>query len=112
MEMQEHQARKNNIMIFNLPETRDPGNTVAKNILRELTSQDMHIIATNRIGKKNKNDHQALKVVLSNPQDVKKILLSRKEILKARKIFVTQDMTPKQRQNINKLKSETNSRRE
>nr|CAI5860877.1 unnamed protein product [Callosobruchus analis] len=112
MEMQEQRAIKNNIMIFNLPETREPDNTVAKNIFRELTSQDMQIIATNRIGKKNKNDHQALKVVLSNPQDVKKILLSRKEILKPRKTFVTQDMTPKQRQNINKLKSEIDSRRE
>nr|CAI5846351.1 unnamed protein product [Callosobruchus analis] len=61
MEMQEQQARKNNIMIFNLAETREPDSTVAKNIFRELTSQDMQIIATSRVGKKNKNDHQALK---------------------------------------------------
>nr|CAI5831905.1 unnamed protein product [Callosobruchus analis] len=62
MEMQEQQARKNNIMIFNLAETREPDSTVAKNIFRELTSQDMQIIATSRVGKKNKNDHQALKL--------------------------------------------------
>nr|CAH7742011.1 unnamed protein product [Callosobruchus chinensis] len=111
-EIQDQQFRKNNVMLFNLPVSHHSDLSAVQNIIKELTNEELPIVKATRFGKKNRNGHQAIKVVLSNQNDARKILTAKKDVLKSRKIFVSFDMTLRQRSHMDKLKRELTLRRE
>lgn len=109
-ELAERQKRSNNVMIFNLPEEGvDLEKT--KDLIHLVTGQHLHVTELSRIGRKNKNGYRALKISLANATDANKILTSKRESLKNKRIYLSADLTPSQINNWKKMKEELNARK-
>lgn len=112
-EINERQTRMSNVMIFNLPESNSQNSDLnaVKDIVREVAQEDLHINKIFRVGKKNKSGNRALKVIFSKTEDANKLIRSKKDILKDRKIFINADLTPLQLNNWQNMKKEVEDRR-
>ncbi|KAG5895024.1 hypothetical protein JTB14_014763 [Gonioctena quinquepunctata] len=100
-------------MIFNLPES-DGNSTTAdqskvKEIIRDITYNEVQISKTLRIGKTNKNGARALKVILESSLDVSYIR-NRNKVKKDRNIFINSDQTPMQMAQFKSLQLELKHR--
>lgn len=109
-ELQQRQARANNVMIFNVPEGDNDRNT-AQLLISELAGNQTNVVNAVRIGKRNKNGARSLKVTLPHPGDVQTILTNKSK-LRGRKIFITADLTPKQRAAEQEVRNDLVRRRE
>lgn len=112
-ELQERQKRRNNVMVFNLPEPQNRALDLikVKEIFLELTNEDLNILRVVRLGKPNKNGHRALKVVFNDAEDANKVIRAKKDILRGKAISVNADLTQLQIKTWNKLKEEMEVRR-
>lgn len=108
-ELLERQKRSNNIVIFNLPVKEDDKRDAGK-LLSDLANRNINILKSARVGKTNKNGFKALKVTLSNHDDVDNVLKA-KRTLKGKNIYINTDLTHLQRTNLNELKMEMESRK-
>ena len=116
-ELHERQKRTNNLNINNLPEPSASKESlsdteVVKNIFKEITNKDVKIIQSIRIGKENKNGARSLKFILSDPTDVINIIKNRNKIGRDKRIYINQDLTYKQRENMKKLWNELKQQKE
>lgn len=109
-ELQDRQQRSNNIMLFNIPESGNDLDDVNQ-LLSDLSDGHIRAEKVSRIGRNNKHGSRSLKVTLSQPIDVSTILASRFK-LKGRNVFISPDLTPKQRATERELKEELKRRRE
>lgn len=109
-ELLERQKRSCNILIFNMSESSDD-KTNAEKILRDLAKHDVNIIETARIGKPNKKGNRALKITLPNANVTSKIITAKKDPLKGKHVYISPDLTIRQRNHYNELKNELNERR-
>lgn len=97
-------------MIFNIPEeSRDLEKD--KELIHSITGQHLHVTESSQIDKKNKNGYRALKISLINVVDANKILTTKKEYLKNKRIYLSADLTPTQINNWKKSKEEFSMRR-
>lgn len=109
-EIQERQRRSTNILLFNLPEK---GSDLAdvQGIIHDMAILDSPTISkVLRTGKQNKNGWRSLKVVLSTPQEVGLILKNRAK-LKGTNVYVSADLTTRQRELERTVKDELEDRR-
>lgn len=112
-EISERQKRSCNLMIFNFPEKgeQEDGNA-AKALILDLTSDNIPIKSVSRIGRKNKNGYRSMRVTLHNAEDVRKVIRSKRNIDKSQKVFIDNDLTSQQRENLNNLKNEIKVRQQ
>lgn len=108
-ELLERQKRSNNIVIFNLPVNEDDKRETEK-LLSDIANRNINILKSARVGKSNKNGYKALKVTLSNHDDVD-VVLKAKRTLKGKNIYINADLTHLQRSNLNELKMELETRK-
>lgn len=109
-EIHERQKRTNNIMVFNMPESN--GDLVkSKELLKEITKEDVSVISAMRVGKANKNGNRALKLILDKASDVDRVLRAKKDKLKGRSIFINADLTPAQYRHIKQIRDEVEVRK-
>lgn len=110
-EIIERQKRSNNVVIFNLPENNENSDIIkTQELFHTLTKQNLSIQKTFRTGKKNRNGHRALKVILTNSDDALKIIKSNKRILTGRNVYVSADLTQSQRLHLTTLRQEVSDR--
>lgn len=111
-EMCERQKRLCNVMIFNMPEkgNEELDKEETRILIEQITKEDLPIVNCLRVGKKNKNGYRALKIVLSNAENATKIIKSDKSAIKGKKVFITVDLTAKQRANLQELRQEVERR--
>lgn len=107
-EMQNRQARINNLMIFNLPEGNDA--VEIPKLLETLSENPPEIVKTTRIGKKNKNGYRSVKVTLSSQNEVLSLLKNRSR-LKGSKVYINSDLTPNQREHEKSVLDELKTRK-
>lgn len=112
-ELFERQRKSNNIMFYNLPESAQAQNDLAKvkEISKEITKEDLNIVKVLRVGKKNKNGARPLKVIYQSPEEASLVIKGKRNINKQRKVFIDVDMTPLQMNNMKKIKEELLNRR-
>ncbi|CAH1109118.1 unnamed protein product [Psylliodes chrysocephalus] len=102
-EIHERQRRANNSIMFNVPEAsrqKTDFDTV-KEIVSEIF-QDLSIVKTIRVGKKNKNGNRLLKVALRNSDDALSIAKNKKKMKK--ESFLEVDLTIVQIYNTKQLR--------
>ena len=85
-ELQDRQARADNLMVFNLPEHEHDMEDV-KNLFSTVLKVHVQPKGVTRIGKPNKNGFRALKVLLHNKDDVQTAIKGRSK-LKAQKFIL------------------------
>ncbi|KAG5886599.1 hypothetical protein JTB14_001023 [Gonioctena quinquepunctata] len=97
MELKERQKKNS----YNLSETDKSDLDQIKDIVKEVTNQDQdRNFKVIRVGKGNKNGVRALKVVFSSTEEALRVLKNKRNIDKARKIFIDADLTPRQLQHL------------
>jgi len=117
----EREKRKNNVIIYNLPESQveneeehgqEEENSVKK--ICEITEVPFEVVeSTTRLGVKKGKD-RPLKVIFTNEQDKRKVVKNSARLKQQSshdKVAITPDYTIRQRENNNKLKSEVAKRR-
>lgn len=122
-ELKDRDARKQNIIIHNLPEStasnsaeREKDDEVAvKNLVEE--GLETEVISTKcvRLGRKSEGKCRLLKVVISNVEMKKQILRNASRLKNNEayaNVFITNDLTYQERQQQRKLRSELNQRKE
>lgn len=108
-EINERNKRSTNIMFHNVPDQRDDYNDI-KALITKALGECPAIVRHMRVGKKNKNGINSLKVVFSSPLDVMNILKNKFK-LKGSNIYVSPDLTPKQRSYEKNIREELNRRK-
>ena len=83
----------------------------AKDILSGLAGCAVSIVSPTRIGKRNKNGHQSLRLTLDSPEMVLLVLRKRRQLDRNLKVFLEADMTNDQRAEVNALKNELKKRK-
>lgn len=116
VEMNDRQRKLNNVMLYNLVnqnniEDSEHDFKEAAEIVKEVTKQDLKITKVLRVGKKNKNGAQALRVIFSNAEDALRVIRSKRFIDKSRKVFIGADLTTRQIEQVKGLKKEVEERR-
>ncbi|KAG5881631.1 hypothetical protein JTB14_033418 [Gonioctena quinquepunctata] len=101
-------SRSNNVLLFNVPEYNNDMNSVT-DIFNNLSSEPIPARSTVRLGKRNKLGFRTLKATLPLNQDVRTVLNGR-SLLKGCNIFISIDLTPKQREHETEIKDEPKSR--
>lgn len=111
-EVSERQRRSCNLMVFNLPQDVEVEDVSrAKDILLGLVGSPVNIVSSARIGKRNKNGRQSLRLTLDSPEMVRLVLRNKRELDRGSKVYLEADLTNEQRTEINALKSELNERK-
>lgn len=108
-EISERQQRASNVMIFNLEKSNDDKQKISK-LFDEIGASSVQIKQVSRVGKPNKNGHQALKVVLNTCEDVKRVLKCKSKLDRSRAIFINADLTSDQREYLNSIKTQLRDR--
>lgn len=104
-ELMERQKRSSNIVIFNMAES-DNDVSAAKEVFTDLINRSIDICSATRVGKKNKRGVRALKVTCKDPATASDLLRCKKDPLKGRNIYISADLTPSQRTQLNVVKAE------
>ncbi|KAG5878933.1 hypothetical protein JTB14_005986 [Gonioctena quinquepunctata] len=107
-EIHDRLRRSNNVLLFNVPESNNDMKS-ATVIFNKLSSEPIAIRSTVRFGKRNKLGFRSLKVTFPSNHDVCTVLNGR-SLLKGCNIFISNDLTPKQREHETKIKDELKSR--
>lgn len=107
-ELQDRQTRSNNVLFFNLPEQGNDLEQV-RQLLQGVIDMSANVSYTGRIGKKNKNGVRCLKVTFSDHQAALSVVRNRSK-LKGSKVYVSLDLTPKQRLKEDKIKEDFKNR--
>ncbi|CAH0553575.1 unnamed protein product [Brassicogethes aeneus] len=103
-EIAERKKRENNLIIFNLPESETTDECKIKEILSNITNEDIMIKITRRLGKENSNSVRPLKIELIKKEDVYTVLKNKHKLkTQELKIQITTDKTPLQRQHFKSL---------
>lgn len=111
-EVSERQKRSCNLMVFNMPQTSEnEDRSRAEDMLRGLVGSPVNIVSLARLGKRNKNGHQSLRLTLGSPEVVRLVLGKKRELNKGPGIFLEADLTAEQRAEVNNLKNELKLRR-
>lgn len=113
----ERQKRMSNIVIHNLPEPRNSNIdatdlTTVTTLLKDIAHTDIKIERVFRMGKGNKNGSRSLKVMLTNPNDVKDVLKNKMVVAKSKDIFISSDLTHLQLKRLARVREEFRMRRE
>lgn len=108
-EISDRQQRVCNLMIFNLKKSNDDERLISQ-LFDEIEANPVQIKQVSRVGKPNKNGHQALRIVLDNPEQVKQVLKGKTKLDKSRGIYINADLTPDQRDYLNTVKSQLRDR--
>lgn len=112
-EVLERQQRMNNVMVFNMAEdTQVPDSTAVQRIFGTLCGVPPRIVQALRVDKANKYNRRALKVTLSGQHEVQQVLSNKNKLNRTERIYISTDLSPKQREELNKLKEELTRRRE
>lgn len=117
-EIEEQKFRSSNVMIFNLPEPVNSGSGTDR--IAEDTAKLRQVFGTAgidsvatkiiRVGKKNNSGPRPIKAVFENASIAKNILTKSKELNEKAHIVVKSDLTVKQQQFLNDLRSEMKRR--
>ncbi|CAG9760003.1 unnamed protein product [Ceutorhynchus assimilis] len=115
VELQERQNRANNLMIFNVPEgnNSEPDSDQVKkliSILSDTNSPQPRVLQTLRMGKPNKNNFRASRLTLESPAEVQKLIKCGHK-LKDEKVFISFDLTAKERERHKLLQTEFRTRK-
>lgn len=111
-EVTERQTRKNNIMIFNLKENPQISDaTAVQRIFRQMCDVLPTVIKIDRIGRPNKNNIKALKITLSNHDEVQQIVKNKSKLDRLERIYISTDLTKRQQEEFKKVKKELDQRR-
>lgn len=108
-EISDRQQRACNLMIFNLKKSGDDKQLLT-NLFEEIGATSVQIRQASRVGKPNRNGHQALKVILTSPEDVKHVLKCKSKLDRSRAIYVNADLTPDQRAYLNLVRTQLKDR--
>lgn len=108
-EISDRNQRACNLMIFNMKKSMNDKQEISK-LFDEIGAVSIPIKQVSRIGKPNKNGHQALKIILNSPEDVKTVLKHKSKLDRSRAIFITADLTPDQRVYLNSIKTQLRER--
>ena len=122
-EVEERQQRRNNVMIFGLPEKshgslierKNHDNGAIHDLFDTMGIADASVEETRRIGRITDNKIRALKVTLKDQNTKQKILRSAKELRKSsrfRHVFLANDATKWQQKELSNLRSELKNRRD
>lgn len=116
-ELHERQKRANNLLIFNLPEPDNVSDDLdqVKTLVTKAAGAsitDINDIKVFRFGKKNKNGHRPLKVVLKSNRDVHAVIKNKHNISREKKVFIHLDQTPNQRKTLETVRSELSRRQQ
>ncbi|KAG5883589.1 hypothetical protein JTB14_004783 [Gonioctena quinquepunctata] len=112
-EISERESKKKNVMVYNLPEkSQDLDLKQAQAIVKEITKEELRVIGTHRVGKKNKNGARALKITFSNPDDALKVISNKKNLGKRWNVFILADLTERQAAQSKKGQEEKERRTE
>lgn len=122
-EVEERQLRRNNVMIFGLPETshgslterKDHDNRAIHELFETIGIQNVSTEETRRVGRITDDKIRALKVTLKDVNTKRKILRSAKELRKSsrfRHVFLANDATKWQQKELFYLRSELKKRRD
>lgn len=122
-EYREREARKSNIIVHNIPESKKQE---AKDRLREDVQEVSSLIAEGleieehvsitsaiRLGKRDEDKTRLLRVTLENVKTKRNILAKAKKLRETEKwkqVFITPDLSPKERQKNKVLREELNRR--
>ena len=104
-EVSERQKRSCNLMLFNFPEENVEDLSKAKPFLTDLIGSPINVIGASRIGKRNKNGHQSLRLTLDSGEAVLRALRCKRRIDRSLGIFMEADLTTEQRNELNALKN-------
>ena len=115
-EMADRQDRANNIIIFNVPES-SAGSRVEQqvadtNIVKKMCvilGADNAQIITRRLGRKIETENRPIRVEITDLNNKKTILINARHLreeedLTLRNVFITQDLTPSQREEQKELR--------
>lgn len=94
-ELQDRQKRINNLILFNMVNNNSDKKDV-ENLLETVAGRPIEIMSVERIGKPNRNNRKAIKVVLANCKDVH-LLIKNRYKLKNSKVYLNLDLTRQQR---------------
>lgn len=72
----------------------------------KLVGSPMNFVSLGRIGKRNKNGHQSLRITLESPEVVHHVLKNNHTLDSNLNIFLDADLTNEQRKELNALKNE------
>lgn len=109
-EIQDRQKRINNVILFNMENNgSDEGDVV--NLLRTTAGRPIELVRVERIGKPNKNNRKAVKVVLADSKDLLTLMKNRHK-LKNTSVYLNLDLTKQQRDKESAVKKELAERLE
>lgn len=94
-ELQDRQKRINNLILFNM-ENNNSDKKDVENLLETVAGRPVEVRSVERIGKPNKNNRKATKVVLADCKDVHMLTKNRYK-LKNTKVYLNLDLTKQQR---------------
>lgn len=94
-ELHDRQKRVNNVILFNMENNNNDKEDVDK-LLRTAAGRSFEIMRVERIGKPNKNNRKAVKVVLADPKNALTLNKNRYK-LKNTKVYLSLDLTKQQR---------------
>lgn len=108
-ELFDRQKRANNIILFNLPEKNHDMEDV-KELFDNTFNETVNVSGATRIGKPNRNKNRAIKVFLQNNFEVMS-LISKRHKLKGTNVYLSADLTRRQRETEKAAREELLQRR-
>lgn len=108
-ELFERQKRSNNVILFNMPEKGQDMEDI-KNLFYNTLKETVTVSGVTRIGKPNRNKNRAVKVSLLNNVEVIS-LISKRSKLKGTNIYLSADLTRRQRETEKAARDELIQRR-